>query len=885
MSASQENPLPNFIKALQSGQTKETLTTGKQVLTNLNQHQFDSFQSGTPVAQLLHERSLFIDQLLKQIWKHFLGEQHQEAALIAVGGYGREEMQPYSDVDLLIVCNECESFSEPLSAFFTLLWDLGFNVGHAVRTVEQCKKAGLEDIVTATNLLEARWITGDYTLFEQVQALWKLPDFWPSKDFFTAKLKEQQQRHARFHDTLYQLEPNLKESPGGLRDIQTIFWVAKRHFNARSINDLVRHQFITPAEYQELEAAYLYLNRIRFALHMLKKRHEDRLLFENQQKVAELFGFKDEPHKLAVEQFMSRYYRNVQISSNLNESLLQHFREELFTAATPQIMPVNPRFQIVDRYLDLHNPDILEQTPSAILETFIILEHFKDEIDGIRARTIRQIRNHLNKIDDAFRKDPLNKALFIEILRQPQGVYASLKRMHTYGILSAYLPAFQKISGLMQFNIFHAYTVDEHTILVIRNLRRFFIDEFAYEFPTAHKVAQQICKPELLFLAGLFHDIAKGRGGKHEVLGAEEALKFGHCHNLPEKDTQLISWLVRHHLDFSDFAQRRDLSDPSEIAKFAQIVKDQAHLDYLYLLTLADVISTSDGVWNDWKNALFLQLYNQTTQVLDKTAHFPKDKENKALQNKEKARELLSKREIRSQDYSHLWQCFEHSDFFSRQTADEIARLTKKLYQADFNGLMINFEPSTQRGASELMLFLPDRDYLFADITYLIEKRNLNIVEAKIYTSKKGMTLVLIYLLDAEQNPITDETAIQRLLSDFSQLMAHPVAPEQPPEKPLPRRMRCFETPTQIEFHKKSDRYTELEITTKDIPGLLSRIALAFKFNQIRMHDAKINTIGEKVEDIFLISTLENQALSTQQQEQLTATLLELIEDSLRNHR
>ena len=881
MSNASSNTLPSFIQALHAGDMTETLLAGKQVLKNFNDHQFENFKKGTPTAQLLHERSLFIDQLLQQIWKHFLPEE-KSAALIAVGGYGREEMQPYSDVDLLVVCESCDSLSEALSSFFTLLWDLGFNVGHAVRTVEACKSAGLEDIVTATNLLEARWLTGDYALFEQVQSLWKQPDFWPSQQFFLAKSEEQQQRHARYHNAVYQLEPNVKESPGGLRDIQTLFWVAKRHFNANSINDLVRHQFITPVEFQELEASYLHLNRIRFALHMLKNRHEDRLLFENQQKVAAFFGYEDNEDKLAVEQFMSSYYRTAQITINLNETLLQHMREEIFASEMPSVTPINARFQIIDRYLDIRDVQLFAQNPTAIFELFIILEHYQSQIDGIRAHAIRTIRRHLHQIDEAFRQDPINKALFIEILRQPKGVYASLKRMHTYGILAAYLPAFQKISGLMQFDIFHAYTVDEHTILVIRNLRRFFVDAYAYEFPTAHKVAAQICKPEVLFLAGLFHDIAKGRGGRHEVLGAEEAMHFCQAHNLPSKESQMVSWLVLHHLDFSDFAQRRDLYDPKEIQQFAEIVKDQEHLDYLYLLTLADVISTSSGVWNDWKNALFLQLYNETSQVLDSTTQSPKDKKKKALKNQEKARELLSKRGIATRDYGNLWQSFEKTDFFSRQTPAEIVRLTQKLHQTDFKGLIINFEPTTQRGASELMVFMPDRNYLFADITQILEKQNLNIVEAKIYSAyqqgEQSMTLVLFYLLDGQQQPITDEAIIQRVIAQFAEIVAHPATTRAPEPFTIPRRMRCFETPTHIEFHKKSKRYTELLIETKDIRGLLSRIALAFKACQIRIHDAKINTVGEKAEDHFLISTPENQALNAEQQAQLESTLLDFIE-------
>jgi [protein-PII] uridylyltransferase len=878
---SQPDAQPNFFRALQENDLLSAMKVGRALLKEFNQQQYAQFDKGETIERLMRGRSLFLDQLLKQAWKAFLKNHANTVALIAVGGYGRQEMQPYSDVDILVVCNQaCDTLNEEISGFFTFLWDLGLDVGHATRTIEQCREAGLEDIVTATNLLEARWITGDYALFEAVQGLWSKPDFWPSQAFFETKVEEQRQRHARFHDTVYQLEPNIKESPGGLRDIQTLFWVAKRHFNADSISELVRHRFITQQEFKELESAYYFLNRIRFALHRYKKRHEDRLLFENQQGIAEEFGYHDTEEKLAVEQFMNAYYRTAQVSIVLNEILLQHFSEEIFPNDQPEILPVNRNFQIVDRYLDIVSPDAIERDPRAILEAFIILEYEKSRIKGIRSKTIRAIRSQLHQIDEGYRNDPVSKSLFIEILRQPQGVYSSLKRMHTYGILGAYLPAFQKITGLMQFNIFHAYTVDEHTILVIRNMRRFFIEDFTYEFPTAHKVAKQLCKPELLFLAGLFHDIAKGRGGSHEVLGAEDAEVFCQAHNLPAEDTELVRWLVRHHLDFSDFAQKKDLSDPEEVTKFTHLVKDQKHLDYLYLLTLADVISTSDGVWNDWKNALFLQLYNETSKILDSSSYSPKDRHKKALQHQENARELLKKRGIEPDSYAQLWQGFENTDFFSRQTPNEIARLTKKLYQSDFKGLIVNFEPTTQRGASELMLFMPDRDFLFADITQIIDQANLNIVEAKIYSNyakQQGMTLVLLYLLDEHQQQITDEARIHELLAKFTRLLS---SDEELPassgnHSPIARRIRCFDTPTSIQFQPKSRKYTLLHLSTKDIPGLLSLVAKAFKKSKIRLHDAKINTIGEKAEDTFLISNLEGLALSKTEQQAVESALCE----------
>ncbi|MDX1795709.1 MAG: HD domain-containing protein, partial [Hydrogenovibrio sp.] len=496
----------------------------------------------------------------------------------------------------------------------------------------------------------------------------------------------------------------------------------------------------------------------------------------------------------------------------------------------------------------------------------------------IRSRTIRLIRNNLHLINDEFRADPINKALFIEIFRQPKGVNASLKRMYSYGILGAYLPVFQKISGLMQFNIFHSYTVDEHTLLVIRNLRRFFVDEHAYEFPTAHQVAQNICKPEILLLAGLFHDIAKGREGAHEVLGAQDAKEFCFKHNLSEKDSELISWLVLKHLDFSYVAQKKDLSDPEVIKQFAEHVGTQEKLDYLYLLTLADVLSTSKDVWNDWKNQLFLQLYNNTTQALDASSTVPRDRVKQAIYNKEKARELLQKRSISTQDYQDFWSAFDHTDFFNRQTAPEIARITKNLYHENEPQPQLNIIGKTQRGATELMIYMPDRDYLFAQITNAIDKLNLNIVEAKIYSGENGKTLVIIYLLDSENEIIEDKAR----LDEITETLRYELSlsdPSPASRQPQPRRIRIFDTPTEITFHQKDEQMTELIIHTKDIPGLLARIGQAFKTCGIRVHDAKINTVGEKAEDVFLISSIKEKSINTAEcKENLTATLIDAIE-------
>jgi len=854
----------------------EKIKHGKAVLKEFSDYQFTQFERGAPVSELIKERAAFIDQFLKKIWKNFIPE--NAATLIAVGGYGRGELHPYSDIDLLIVCEELEQNQETLCSFITFLWDLGFDVGHAIRTIDDCKTAGLEDVSTATNLLESRWIIGDYSAFEAIQQLWNKPDFWPSKDFFQAKFDEQEQRHDRFNDTIYELEPNIKESPGGLRDIQTIYWVAKRHFKANSLNELVQHNFLSPEESMELEAAYKYLSRVRFALQHKKRRREDRLQFDLQQSIAESFGFEDNPEKMAVEQFMSGYYRNVQNAVKLNEILLQHFREELFDNENTVTKSINNHFKMVDNYLDITHPKVFEKNPTALLEAFIILETI-DDILGLRSNAIRSLRDHLYLIDNSFRNDPINKALFLEIFRQPKGVNAALKRMHQYGVLSAYLPVFKKITGLMQFNIFHAYTVDEHTILTIRNLRRFFVDEYAFEFPTAHQVAKNLCKPEVLFLAGLFHDIAKGRNGAHEILGAEDAMAFGVHHNLSQKDREMITWLVRRHLDFSSIAQKKDLSDPEVIRYFSKLVGDQEHLDYLYLLTVADVCATSSDVWNDWKNSLFLELYNETSKELALNINSPKDKQNKALETQEKARETLSKRNIPSTEYKSLWSSLSESDFFSKQNPAEVARITKLLYQLDKNKNHVFLREQTQRGASELIIYMPDRDFLFAHIAHSLDTLSTNVVEAKIYSTSDSMTLVIIYFLDRESHNYLDEARHQEVIDKIHFQLGQDMVIPMSVNGIKQRRVRHFETPTKITFNQINEHFTELYIDAKDSPGLLARIGCALKEQGIRLHDAKIVTIGEKAEDVFLISNLENHAIKSKERlDKLQEAIIEQIE-------
>ncbi|NBC13780.1 MAG: [protein-PII] uridylyltransferase, partial [Gammaproteobacteria bacterium] len=566
---------------------------------------FARYERGEPVAELVGRWSREIDRLVAAAWQRFLPES-EAAAVVAVGGYGRSELHPSSDIDLLILVGDdaAERLAEVIGSLVIFLWDIGLEIGHSVRTVDDCRFEAADDITVVTNLLEARLIDGDAELFERMRHAVGPDSIWPSEAFFAAKRAEQRKRRHKYGDTAYNLEPNIKENPGGLRDIQMIAWVAKRHFGAESLHQLVDEGFLTESEYLALREGQALLWRIRFALHRLTGRREDRLLFDYQRTLADELGFTDLGDNLAVEQFMQQYYRAVMELNRLNEMLMQLFQEAILLhdqIGPPE--PINKRFQVRSGYLEVTHPQVFARSPFALLEIFLVLQQHP-ELQGVRASTIRLIREHRHRIDDDFREDVRARSLFMEILRQPQGVTAALRRMNSYGVLAAYVPAFANIVGRMQYDLFHVYTVDEHTLRLLRNLRRFTIPEHNGEFPLCSAIAQRIPKLELLYLAGLFHDIAKGRGGDHSVLGAREAWDFCQLHYLSEYDSRLVAWLVEHHLLMSMTAQRKDISDPLVVQTFAEQVTDANRLDYLYLLTIADSRATNPKRWNSWKNAL-----------------------------------------------------------------------------------------------------------------------------------------------------------------------------------------------------------------------------------------------------------------------------------------
>ncbi|MGB5626284.1 MAG: [protein-PII] uridylyltransferase, partial [Woeseiaceae bacterium] len=544
------------------------------------------FEAGESVVELVHARAAVIDEQLIKLWRQDV--EASGAALVAVGGYGRGELHPYSDVDVMILLPDelPPGAEDALSAFVTALWDIGLEIGHSVRTIAQCFEQASKDLTVATTLMEARLLAGPADLFDAMQKIIAPDRMWPSTEFFAEKRKEQIARHHRYHDTAYNLEPNVKGSPGGLRDIQMIGWVAKRHFGAATLAELVDHSFLTPGQLIRLEEGQAFLWRIRFGLHVLTGRREDRLLFDHQIKLAHLLGYEDASYTLAVEQLMQRYYRTVMELSRLNEMLLQLFEEAILMDPEAAPEPLNHHFQIKNGYLQTVHERVFKEDPSALLELFLMLQQ-NPNIRGVSAFTIGSIKRNLHLIDDEFRQNPRNHRLFLSILRAPEGVTHGLRRMNLYGVLGLYIPSFGRIVGRMQYDLFHAYTVDEHTLFVVSNLRRFALARFNDEFPHCSRIMQALEKPEILYLGGLFHDIAKGRGGDHSELGAVDAAAFCLEHGLSKYEAGVVAWLVRHHLILSTTAQKKDIGDPDVINEFATTVGDPLHLDYLYLLTIA----------------------------------------------------------------------------------------------------------------------------------------------------------------------------------------------------------------------------------------------------------------------------------------------------------
>ena len=823
------------------------------------------FAADEPVGALVRDRALLVDALLRRAWELHAGDASSAVALVAVGGYGRGELLPCSDVDVMVLLPQGEQpgWTAALERFLTFLWDIGLETGHSVRNVDDCQREALADIGVATALIEARLLAGPPALFAAMRRALAPDRLWSSRDFFDAKLSEQAERHHRFHDTAYNLEPNVKQSPGGLRDLQTIGWVAKRHFGADTLHELAGRGFLTLRELAQLEAAQSWLWRIRFALHLVTGRREDRLLFDHQIRLARLFGYEDATYTLAVEQFMQRYYRTAMFVSWLNELLLQHFREEILADRDAPVLPLSRPFQERDEFLEVTGPDVFARQPSALLELFLVLQQ-NPRLRGVRANTIRLVTQNLWLIDEEFRQNPRNHRLFLEILQAPAGVTHELRRMNLYGVLGRYIPAFGRIVGRMQYDLFHAYTVDAHTLFVVANLRRFALERYDHEFPKLAQIFRALPKPELAYLAAIFHDIAKGRGGDHSELGAVDAEAFCLEQGLTGYDARLVAWLVRHHLRLSVTSQKQDIADPQVVNAFAREVGDQVRLDYLYVLTVADVRGTNPKLWNSWKASLFDELYERVKQALRRGLESPLDREQLIAATQSQSRELLAAEGVDAATIARVWQPLT-DDYFLRHSAAEIAWHTRALAARaadDAGALVAVAEQPGRGGATVVLVHTIGRHHGFARATAALDQMSLSIQDARITPTADGGSLDSYLVLEDTGQPITERQRMTAIERQLARALAERSATAPAVTRRMPRQARMFTTPTQVSFSDDADNgRTILEVVAGDRPGLLSEIGKVLWEQRVDLQGAKIMTVGERAEDVFYVRDESGRAL------------------------
>lgn len=829
------------------------------------QQQFDS---GSPIEELVYQRASFVDEILNQIWQQHISDD-TPVSLIAVGGYGRGELHPYSDIDVLILLDESISDSPPdsLSSFLTQLWDVGLEIGHSVRTIQECRQQAEEDITIATNLLEARLLCGASTLFESLQQLTVTNKTWDTRRFFELKRQEQLERHQRYNDTANNLEPNIKESPGGLRDIQVVNWVAQQHFDVKNLEGLRQKGFLANSEYETLQKAQNFLWTIRFALHHLAGRKQEKLMIDFQRELAKKLGYKDDESRLAVEKFMKDYYRCARAVRQMNSLLLQLFEETIILADEPrEVKVINRRFQSHNGYLETINPGIFAYYPYALLEVFLILQQNPD-LKGVRASTIRQIHAHLHLIDDNFRRDIKNRTLFMEIIRQPKGVTHEFRRMNELGVLGAYLPEFGRVVGQMQHDLFHAYTVDEHTLFLVGNLRRFSCEENREEFPLCSEVFNQLPKPEILYIAGIYHDIAKGRGGDHSVLGVVDAKAFCERHNLSDYDTSIVAFLIRHHLAMSTTAQKSDLEDPTVIKKFADLVETTERLNYLYLLTVADIRATNNNLWNGWRDSLLKQLYHSTHQWIEHTEAQAKSTREKSYKKYQEAMQKLLAKSRSQEDISKLWHAYD-LDYFLRHSVDELVWQSEQRLDHLDEDPLIALRKHNDQQTLEIFIVTHDRAGIFAAITAAIEQCQLNVLDAKINVTKEHDALNT-FIVNGDR---LDTRQITRSLEKQLANTSH-VKPYSPTI--TPRTMKLFQTQPNIDFETNlQQNHTVMSLHTHDRPGLVSAIAQVFLACKVQLINAKINTLGDQVEDVFFITTADDNALDELEENALKEQLL-----------
>ncbi|HEX5757045.1 MAG TPA: [protein-PII] uridylyltransferase [Arenimonas sp.] len=829
------------------------------------------FVGGDTVERLIGRWTQAIDAIVVSAWARCI----PVAAgldLLATGGYGRGELYPQSDIDLLVLADETvqASHEAAIGAFFSLLWDAGLHTSQAVRSTQQCSDAARADVTVLTALLECRLLVGDEDALQRIASVLQPGTLWPAADYFAAKREEQRVRHARYHDTAHNLEPNLKEGPGALRDLHTLGWLARRLYGVPGLRGLVPLGLLGEDENASLEREWKVLARLRLGLHLVAGRREERLGFDYQKPLAALMGLKDEgADNLAVEQMMQGFFRAAQTVMRINDRLLQRFDEQLVGSQAPQ--PIADGFELRQGYLALVDPQQLREGFAVVLSLFATwADH--PEARGLHSETARALGESLALLRPYGELDPALRARFMALVEHERAV-ATLTRMARLGVLSRYLPAFGKVLGRMQYDLFHVYTVDQHTLTVLAHMQGF-VDGPDPRFSIAHEVLPRLRKRHLLLLAGLFHDIAKGRGGDHSELGAVDACEFAQAHALPAADAELLAWLVREHLLMSVTAQRQDIADPEVVGRFARRVADREHLDYLYLLTCADIAGTSPKLWNAWKDRLLADLYGATRFALRRGLEHPVHAADIVAECRTEALAYLLHDGVDEARVQQLWSTFPEVAFL-RYRPTQIAWQTRGILAAGNDTLVQvreqHKDSTALPGGYEVFVRTPDRDGVFAALVATLDRLGLGVVEARVLTSSDGFALDTFQTLGI-QPPLPESEAVVAMLRAA---LADPLK-VRPVRRATPRQLKHFRVPARVDFDALDDgRATRLSLVCTDRPGLLAGIAEVLRLQRLRVHDARIATFGERAEDVFLISDRFDRALTDPTQlEALRAALV-----------
>ena len=814
------------------------------------------FDAGEAIDRLVSRCADAADAVVRAAWQRCLGDT-PGLDLLATGGYGRGELYPQSDIDLLVLAEPGlqQRHQVAIGRFFSLLWDAGLATSQAVRSTGQCVEAAREDITVLTALMECRALAGDPGAPKALAAALAPTVLWSPSDYFHAKREEQRARHARFNDTAHNLEPSIKEGPGGLRDLQTITWMGMRLYGVPGLRALVPLGLLGEDECASLEREWRVLARLRFGLHLLAGRREERLGFDYQKNLAAMLGLKDERRdNLAVEQMMQGFFRSAATVMRINDRVLQRYEEQL--SGQEESVPLGDGYELRNGYLAMAEPTRLGEGFAPVLALFVAWDKQPDA-RGLHSETARALGESLGAIGPYADQPEALRRQFMDLLQSPQAV-STLTRMARLGVLARYLPAFGKVSGRMQYDLFHVYTVDQHTLTVLA-----YLDGFARKaderFGIAHEVWPRLRKPHVLLLAGLFHDIAKGRGGDHSELGATDAREFAAAHAMPQSDADLLAWLVEQHLLMSTTAQRQDISDPVVVARFANKVADREHLDYLYLLTCADIAGTSPKLWNAWKDRLLADLYAATRFALRRGLENPVHATEIMAETRAAALVRLLGEGLTREEVERIWAAYPDVGFL-RYRPEQIAWQTHGIAASGGADTLVMVRPHLEDGGLEVFVRTPDRDGLFAALVATFDRLGLNVLEARVLNSIDGFALDNFQLFAPHgraPEPAAVEAALKLALKDPAKV--------KPPRRAAPRQLRHFRVPVKVGFDESADgRRTRMSLVCTDQPGLLASVAQVLRKFRLRVHDARIATFGEKVEDFFLLTDEANQPIGDQ---------------------